>query len=164
MISKTMATAINKQINHEFFSAYLYLAMANEATDKGFKGVAHWFNVQFKEEQGHAFKFAHYLQEQNAKVELLPIEQPPLAWANVTEMFKDALTHEKKVTAWINEIADLAQTEKDHATQNMLKWFIDEQIEEEGNVTDILWMLDMCGSSKGALYQADKKLAKRGSE
>lgn len=164
MISKTMAAAINKQINREFFSAYLYLAMANDATDKGFKGVANWFNVQFKEEQGHALKFAHYLQEQNAKVELLPVEQPTLVWADVTSMFKEALSHEKKVTAWINELADLATTEKDHATQNLLKWFIDEQIEEEGNVTDILWMLDMCGTSKSALYLADKKLAKRGSE
>jgi len=164
MISKTMAAAINKQINREFFSAYLYLAMANDATDKGFKGVANWFNVQFKEEQSHALKFAHYLQDQNAKVELLAIDQPPVVWTDATAMFKEALSHEKQVTAWINELADLALIEKDHATQNMLKWFIDEQIEEESNVTDILWMLDMCGTSKGALYQADKKLAKRGSE
>jgi ferritin len=161
MISKTMATAINKQINREFYSAYLYLAMANDAMEKGYKGAANWFNVQFKEEQGHALKFAHYLQDQNAKVTLFAIEQPALAWADITAMFKDALTHEKKVTAWINELADLALTEKDFATQNMLKWFIDEQIEEEGNVTDILWMLDMCGTSKSAFYLADKKLGKR---
>lgn len=164
MISKTMAAAINKQINREFFSAYLYLAMANDAMDKGFKGVANWFNVQFKEEQGHALKFAHYLQEQGAKVSLLAIEQPKLAWDDVPAMFKEALSHEKSVTAWINELADLAVAEKDYATQNMLKWFIDEQIEEEGNVTDILWMLDMCAGSKSALYLADKKLAKRGND
>lgn len=162
MISPKMAAAINAQITREFYSAYLYLAMANDAMDKGFKGVANWFAVQFKEEQGHALKFAHYLQEQGAKVTLATIEQPPLSWSDVTAMFKDSLVHEQKVTAWINELADIAVGEKDHATQNMLKWFVDEQVEEEASLADVLWMLDMSGTSKGALYMADKKLGKRG--
>lgn len=162
MISPTMAAAINQQINREFYSAYLYLAMANDAMDKGFKGVANWFSVQFKEEQVHAFKFAGYLQDQGAKVTLAAIDQPKAAWESVEAMFKEALAHEKVITACINELADLAATEKDYATQNMLKWFIAEQIEEESSVTDVLWMLEMCANSKSALYLADKKLAKRG--
>jgi ferritin len=161
MITPKMATAINDQITREFYSAYLYLAMANDAMDKGFQGAAHWFNLQFKEEQDHAMKFAYYLQEQGAKVTLGAIEQPPLTWPDITAMFKDSLVHEQKVTAWINELADLAVKEKDYATQNMLKWFIDEQVEEEASLTDILWMLDMIGTSKGALFMADRKLGER---
>jgi len=162
MITPKMAAAINAQITREFYSAYLYLAMANDAMDKGFKGVANWFNAQFKEEQGHALKFSAYLQNQGAKVELAALEQPPLTWPDITAMFKDSLVHERKVTAWINELADLAGSEKDHATRNLLTWFIDEQVEEESSLADVLWTLEMSGNSKGALYMADKKLGKRG--
>ena len=161
MISKKCAKAINAQINREFFSAFLYLAMANDAMDKGFKGVAKWFQIQFKEEQEHALKFAKYLQDQGEKVVLEAMEAPKLEWADALEMFKDALVHEKKVTAWICEINDLAIAEKDYATQNMLRWFIDEQVEEEASATDAIWMLEMSAGSKGALFMADKTLGKR---
>jgi ferritin len=162
MISKKTAKAINTQINREFYSAFLYLAMANDAMDKGFKGAANWLTIQFKEEQEHAMKFAKYLQDQGAKVELAAIAAPKTEWKDLLEMFKDALAHEKKVTAWICEINDLAVAEKDYATQNMLKWFIDEQVEEEANATDVIWMLEMSAGSKGALFMADKTLGKRG--
>jgi ferritin len=162
MITPKMAAAINVQITREFYSAYLYLAMANDAMEKGFKGAANWLNVQFKEEQGHALKFSAYLQDQGAKVVLAALEQPPLTWPDITTMFKDSLVHERKVTAWINELADLAVSEKDYATRNLLTWFIDEQVEEESSLADVLWMLEMSGTSKGALYMADKKLGKRG--
>jgi len=161
MISKKCAKAINEQINREFFSAFLYQAMGNDAMSKGFKGAASWFSVQFTEEQAHAFKFAKYLEDQGVKVELTGMEAPKNEWPDLLSMFKDALVHEKKVTAWINQIAELAVEEKDFATQNMLKWFIDEQIEEEASVSDVIWMLDMSAGSKGALYMADKTLRKR---
>ena len=162
MISKKTAKAINTQINREFYSAFLYLAMANDAMDKGFKGAANWFNLQFKEEQEHALKFAHYLQEQGARVELAAIAAPKTEWKDLLEMFKDSQEHEAKVTAWISEINTLAVSEKDYATQNMLAWFINEQVEEEANVKDALWMLEMSAGSKGALFMADKTLGKRG--
>ena len=162
MISTKMAQAINTQINREFYSAFLYLAMANDAMDKGFKGAAKWLKVQFNEEQEHALKFAKYLQDQNAKVELAAIEAPKTEWKDLLDMFKDTLAHEKKVTAWINELNTLAIAEKDYATQNMLVWFINEQIEEEGNDQDIIWMLEMTANSKNGRFMADRTLGKRG--
>ena len=161
MISKKMAKAINTQINREFYAAFLYLAMANDAMDKGFKGAAKWFKIQFDEEQEHALKFAKYLEDQGAKVELAAIEAPKIEWKDLLEMFKDALVHEKKVTAWINELNDLAIAEKDYATQNMLVWFINEQIEEEANDNDVIWMLEMTANSKNGLFMVDKTLGKR---
>jgi ferritin len=161
MISEKMARAINTQINREFYSAFLYLAMANEAMDKGFKGAAKWLTIQFKEEQEHALKFAKYLQDQGAKVELAAIEAPKTEWKDLLEMFKDTLAHERKVTAWINELNTLAIAEKDYATQNMLVWFINEQIEEEGNDLDVIWMLEMNATSKNGLFMVDRTLGKR---
>ena len=164
MISKKCAKAINAQINREFFSAFLYLAMANDAMDKGFKGVAKWFQIQFKEEQEHALKFSKYLEDQGEKVVLEAMEAPKTEWADSLEMFEDALAHEKKVTAWIKGIAELAVAEKDFATQNMLVWFVNEQVEEEANCNDAIWMLEMCAGSKGALFQADRQFGKRGND
>ena len=164
MISKKMAQEINAHINREFFSAFLYLAMANDALDKGFLGTYKWMSIQFKEEQEHALKFSKYLEDQGEKVVLEAMEAPKLEWADALEMFKDALVHEKKVTAWIKEIAELAVAEKDFATQNMLVWFINEQVEEEASCNDAIWMLEMSAGSKGAMFQADRQLGKRGND
>lgn len=162
MISEKMAKAINDQINREFYSAYLYLAMASDAMDKGFKGAANWLNIQFGEEQQHALRFVKYMQEQGAKVQLAPIAGPKLAWKDLLEMFKQVQEHEREVTRSINDLMALAVQEKDFATQAALQWFVSEQVEEEANATDNLWMLEMARDSKGALFMADKTLGKRG--
>jgi len=161
MISKKCVKAINDQMNQEFFAAFLYQAMANDAMDKGFKGAANWFNMQFKEEMEHGFKFAKYLEDQGQKVMITGMEAPKTEWPNLLAMFKDALEHEKLVTSLIVEIAKLAAKEQDFATQNMLQWFIDEQVEEEASVSDVIWMLEMSKDSKGALFMADRTLGKR---
>ena len=106
--------------------------MAHDAYDKGFNGTGKWMTLQFKEEQEHAFKFAKYL-HQGAKVELSAMPAPKLKWPSILAMFEDALEHEKKVTGWINDLNTLAISEKDYATQSMLRWFIDEQVEEEAS-------------------------------
>ena len=162
MISKKMAQEINAQINREFFSAFLYLAMANDALDKGFSGTYKWMSLQFKEEQEHALKFAKYVQEQGEKVVLGAMEAPKTEWKGILEMFQDALLHEKKVTAWIHDLNSLAIEEKDYATQSMLRWFIDEQVEEEANCNEAIGALAMVGGSPGSLYMVDRHIGKRG--
>ena len=93
MISKKMAKAINAQINREFYSAFLYLAMANDAMDKGFKGASNWFTIQFKEEQEHAMKFSAYLQDRGAKVKLAAMDMPiPVPQIRIPLLFSSATT------------------------------------------------------------------------
>ena len=162
MISKKMAQEINAQINREFFSAFLYLAMANDAVEKGFLGTGKWMSIQFKEEQEHALKFSKYLQDQGEKVVLGAMEAPKTEWKGILEMFQDALLHEKKVTAWIHDLNSLAIAEKDYATQSMLKWFIDEQVEEEAQCVEAISALSMVGASAGSLYMVDRHIGKRG--
>ncbi len=164
MVSKKMAKEINAQINREFFSAFLYLAMANDALEKGFNGTYKWMSLQFKEEQEHALKFSKYLQDQGEKVVLDAMEAPKTEWKGILDMFQDALLHEKKVTAWINDLFSLALAEKDYATQSMLKWFIDEQVEEEANCNEAIATLSMVGGSAGSLYMVDRQLGKRGAD
>ncbi|MBQ8592858.1 MAG: ferritin [Bacteroidaceae bacterium] len=161
MLSQELHKAINAQINAELWSAYLYLAMSLDAETKGYKGVANWFYVQFQEEQDHARIFMNYLNSRDAKVTLLPIEEVPAEWDNVLEMFKHTLEHEKKVTALINNLAAIANEDRDFASINRLVWFIDEQVEEEESARDMITAVEAVEGNKYGMYMLDKELAAR---
>lgn len=164
MITKKMEKAINRQINNELYSSYLYLAMSADATMKGYRGAGAWFHVQYQEELGHAMKFYKYLLEQNAAVELEAIAKPKLDAKGLLEMFDATLKHEQAVTKSIHGLMDLAVEEKDYATQGLLQWYVSEQVEEEASVMEILGMLKMAGTSAGTLLMIDKQLGKRASK
>ena len=161
MISKKLHDAINAQINAELWSAYLYLAMSMDAETKGYKGVANWFYVQFQEEQDHARIFMNYLNSIDAKVTLLPIDEVPATWDNVLAMFKQTLEHEKKVTSLINNLAAIANEDRDYASINRIVWFIDEQVEEEESAREMIDAFDAVEGNKYGMYMLDKELATR---
>lgn len=161
MLSKKLHEAINAQINGEFWSSYLYLSMSLDAEAKGLKGIANWFYVQFKEEQDHARILMNYLLSRDAVVSLLPIEKVQTTWASPLEMFKETLEQEKKVTASINNLAEIAASDKDHASSNMLIWFVDEQVEEEESARDMITAFDAVEGNKFGLYMLDKELSTR---
>lgn len=156
-----MQNAINKQINAELWSAYLYLAMSLDAEAKALKGIANWFFVQWLEEQDHARIFQNYMTASGAKVVLHPIEQVETEWKNPLEMFKQTLKHEKEVTEMINDLVRLAMSEDDFATLSRLQWFIDEQVEEEENARDIVDDFSRAGNDFGTIIELDSRLGKR---
>lgn len=161
MISKKLQDALNAQINAEMWSAYLYLSMSVEAESKGLKGFGNWFFIQFREEQDHARILMNYLLARGGQVLLAPIAEVRTSWESQLEAFEDTLAHEKKVTAMINNLYDMAVTEKDHATASMLKWFIDEQVEEEESATTIIDSLKLVSGDKMGVFMLDKELATR---
>ena len=135
--------------------------MALDAESKGYKGIANWFHVQFQEEQAHARIFMNYMLSRDAKVELLPIEAVPTTWETPLAMFEKTLEHEKKVTALINNLATIANEDRDFASINRLNWFIDEQVEEEENARDMIQAVAAVIDNKYGLYMLDKELAAR---
>ncbi len=161
MISKKLAKAINDQINAEMWSAYLYLSMSQDIYAKGFHGIAHWYKVQFLEEQAHAAIMINYLHAQDEKVVLAPIAKVQTSWKSVLATFEDTLAHEKKVTAMINNLCDIADEDKDRAAANFLAWFIDEQVEEEENARDLVRQAKMIGDHIGGMIMLDKELGAR---
>lgn len=161
MLSKKLHAAINEQINAELWSAYLYLSMSLDAENKGLKGVANWFFVQWQEEQDHARILMNYLSSRDCKVELKPIAEVRTEWDSVLEMFQETLKHEKVVTGLINNLAAIAADDKDFASSNMLVWFIDEQIEEEESARDMIFAVESVEGNKYGMYQLDKELATR---
>ena len=161
MLSKAMQDAINEQIKNELYSAYLYLAMSNYYEEKNLGGFANWLKVQFQEEQGHALKFMEYIQERGGQVVLKAIDQPPSSFGTNMEVFQQVLEHEKKVTGWIYKLYELALKENDYPTQLMLQWFINEQVEEEKNASDIIASLGMIEAHETAVLMLDHDLGHR---
>ena len=161
MLSKPMLDAINSQIQKELYSAYLYLSMSIYFEQKNLPGFAQWLKVQFQEEQGHALKFLEFVQERGGGVVLRAIQQPPSTWNSNMEAFQEVLKHEQAVTASINALYEVALSEKDYPSQILLQWYINEQVEEEKNATDIINMLEMIGDSPVSLIMADRQLGAR---
>ena len=161
MLSNKMVKALNKQINNEIYSAYLYLSMSAYSTFKGLKGFANWFMVQYQEEMTHAMKIYDYVNDQGRQVELMTVAQPPTEFGSPLEMFEKTLEHEKFVTRCINDLVNLAVREKDHATNIFLQWFVTEQIEEEANDNEIISKLKLVGNEGNGLFMIDKELATR---
>ena len=161
MITKTMQSAINKQINAELWSAYLYLSMSMDAEAKALDGIANWFYVQWLEEQDHARILQNYMNASGAKVLLLPIDKVETEWDDPLEMFKETLKHEKQVTEMINDLVRLAMSEGDFSTLSRLQWFIDEQVEEEENARDLVDDFSRAGKDFGTILELDSRLGER---
>ena len=160
-ISDAMTAAINDQIKAEFDSAYIYLAMSAYFEDAGLAGMSHWMRKQYKEEVEHAEKFIEYLYERGARVIIPEIAKPKESYNDALDVFRTAYAHEQYVTSRIYKLVDLAVSEKDYATQSMLKWFVDEQMEEEDNTGGIVAKLEFLGNDKHSIYIVDRELASR---
>lgn len=161
MLNEKMLNELNEQVNAEFWSAYLYLSMSAWFSDQNLPGLANWMYVQFQEEQSHAMKIFRYILDRRGKVTLKPIAEVKSNWNSPSDAFKDTLKHEQEVTALINRLMDTAVAVKDYATQSFLKWFIDEQIEEEATADEILQTLIPIETLPGALRVYDKEFESR---
>ena len=161
MLSEKLQSAMNDQIRKEFYSSYLYLAMAAHFEAANLAGFAHWMKAQSEEETEHGMKFYEFINDRGGRVKLQAIDQPPVEFGTPVEIFKVVVNHEEQVTASIHKLYALAQAENDYPTQVMLHWFIDEQVEEEKNANSILDMLKLAGDQGAALLMADRALGAR---
>lgn len=160
-ISDKVVETLNKQINAEIYSAYLYLSMAAYFESIGLKGFANWMRVQWQEELTHAMRIYDYVVERGGRVRLHAVDEPPSEWKSPLEAFEAAHNHEMKVTAMINELVELALKERDFATYNMLQWFVDEQIEEEASTQEVVNKLKLVGDDGKGIFMLDRELAQR---
>jgi len=160
-MNKNLLNEMNEQINKEFYSGYLYLAMAAHFEAQNLGGFAKWMELQAQEELEHGMKFYSFLNDLGERVELRAIEKPQTEFGTPQEIFKQVLEHEKFVTSRIYFLFDLAVSEKDYAAQVFLQWFVNEQIEEEKNASEILESIRLAGDSGNFLLMLNKTLGER---
>lgn len=161
MISDRLLAEINQQIKYEMFSANLYLAMAAYCASEDLPGFAHFFKVQAEEEKFHAMKFFDYLNNMGGRVRMYGLDEPNNEYRSVLDAFEQAYKHEQFVTGRIYGLMDIAVEEKEHATISFLKWFIDEQVEEESTFSGLVKRLKRIGDDSNGLYLLDVELASR---
>ncbi|HSA06500.1 MAG TPA: ferritin [Candidatus Gastranaerophilales bacterium] len=161
MLKERLEKNLNKQINKELFSAYLYMSMGAYFQSANLLGFANWMHIQAQEEMQHAQKFYNYINERGARVILEQIEKPKTEWASNLNAFEEALAHEEFITNSINELVNIALEEKDHATNIFLQWFVTEQVEEEASVTEIINKLKLMKDAPGGIFMLDRELAQR---
>lgn len=161
MINTKVEEILNEQINKEFYSAYLYLAMSAHFDEIGLRGFCHWTKVQAREEVDHGMIIFDYLIARNGNINLKQIEAPQANFQDPLQIFEKIYEHEKSVTSSIECVAYMSEDECDMATRNFIDWYIAEQVEEEATVFEIIKKLQMFGSDKTILYHLDKELAQR---
>lgn len=164
MISEKMQKAFNEQLNAELYSSYLYLSMAAYFEAANLPGFANWMSMQSQEEYAHSMKFYSYINQVGGRVELDTIEKPDFEWKSALVVFEASLEHEKYITKRINDLVDLAIEGKDHAANNFLQWFVNEQVEEEATVGNIVDKFRLIGEEKGGLFILDRELGARQAE
>ena len=161
MLSQKIQDAFNKQVNAELFSSYLYLSMGAWAEAHNLKGMAQWMRLQAQEELQHGLKFFDFINERGGTAVLTQIEAPRTEWASPLDAFEDTYAHECKVTGLINDLVDLTISERDHAANAFLQWFVTEQVEEESVAMEAIGKFKLAGDHPGALFMLDRELAER---
>lgn len=160
MLHESVAALLNKQINKEFYSAYLYLDFANYYASEGLEGFENWFVIQAKEEQDHAMLFRQYLLNNGHSVSMGALKDPSATYSDYKEPLTAALEHEKYITNSINDIYTEALSKKDYRTVQFLDWFVKEQGEEEKNAEDNIRKYELFGGGKG-LFMLDQNFKAR---
>jgi len=161
MINEKLEKALNKQINKELFSAYLYMSMSAYFESQNLLGFANWMSVQAQEELTHAQKFYNFVNERGGRVILEGIEKPQSEWNSTLIAFEDSLKHEQFITASINDLVSMAIEEKDYATNIFLQWFVTEQVEEEASVEEVINKLKLMKDAPGGIFMIDRELGQR---
>jgi len=160
-ISTKIQDALNSQINAEMFSSYLYLAMCAYFDSLDLPGFANWMRVQAQEEGQHVDRLFDYIGERGGRVILEAIEKPPSEWESPLAAFEAALEHERMISQLIDDMVGLALEMRDRASESFLRWYVDEQVEEEASVDRVVKMLRMSQGHPTAMLMIDRELAAR---
>lgn len=161
-LSDTIQKALNRHINEEFYSSYLYLSMSAWCESVDLPGFAHWLRMQSQEEYAHAMNLFDFVLEREGRALLLPVKEPPVEFASILDVMQSTLDHERAVSHLIHELYALSVKEGDYPTQVHLQAFITEQVEEEKTAADIVAQLRMIGDSASDLLLLDRRMAARG--
>ncbi|MDR2618332.1 MAG: ferritin [Treponema sp.] len=161
MIKESLVKALSDQVNAEYYSAYLYLAMSAYADRAGFKGIANWLFVQAQEETAHGTHLYQHILGRSGTPVFGDIKTPQTSFGSIKEVFEKVLSHERMVTERIHKIATLAQQEQDHATYGFIAWYVNEQVEEEAAAEELVAKVSLIADNPGLLYNLDAALAAR---
>ena len=157
MLKPEIEAALNSQLNMEQAAAQEYLAMAAYFEHMSLQGFAAFMRAQCAEETEHAMRIFKHIFDRGGSVTISAIAAPRGRYESARGVFEVARDREHANTTSIHELYRLAGTADDPATQIMLHWFIEEQVEEEQWCAEALSLLEMVGDNRSALLMLDKR-------
>jgi len=137
-MENSLVIEFNKQINREFYSAYLYYAMSAYFSQANYDGLAKYMKKQAIEELEHAQKVYDFMLLRHSAIKFERIEEPDMLFGSPIDVFSKALEHEKFMTHEILKLNEKAKELKDSTSQVFLQDLIFEQAEEEDKFMKIL--------------------------
>ena len=161
MLNQNVQDALNDQIQAELDSAYIYLGMSAYIQSQNYPGFAAWMQAQAQEESQHAMKIYGYIVERGGRVQLKALGEPPAEYQSPLDVFQKAYEHEQYITGRINSLFSLARSNNDPATESLMLWFVNEQVEEEKTMREIVAKLRMIGDDAPSLLDLDRELGSR---
>lgn len=164
MLTPQLHEALNKQVNLEFGSAYLYLSMAAYFDAQSLDGFSQWMKEQAKEEVMHAMKIYQYILDREGEVTMLAIAQPITKFSSVLEVFEKALEHERKLADALNDLAGITLQVKDNTSHAFLEWFLNEQVEEVATASTICDKIRLIGNNGHGILMLNNELGQRKGE
>jgi ferritin len=160
MISENIQAALNRQAADEASASSTYLSMALWCDAQGLPGAAAYLNKSSEEEREHMTKFLQYIVDQNGSPRVPAVPEPPREFDSLHEILNSVLELEMKVANGIHKIVDQAWTEKDYATFDWLRFFVEEQRDAEIKARNLIDQANVIGKTGTALYEVDKLLGK----
>lgn len=157
-MNNRVEAALNDQISKEASSSQFYLAMASWAENNGLNGTAKFMYSHSDEERFHMLKLVKFVNERGGKAIIPAIQQPPVEFSDLRNVFELLLEHEISVTNSINNLVDICLQEKDYTTHNFVQWYVSEQLEEEALARTVLDKLKLIGNDNGGMYMFDRDL------
>ncbi|MEM7029882.1 MAG: ferritin [Chloroflexota bacterium] len=145
LLTQPVVDAINTQVGEELAASNQYLAIALHFDRETLPELSQYFHTQSQEEHSHAMKLMQYLNDLDEQAIVPAVSGPKNHFETAAECVELALTQELKVTKQINNLVDVASDEKDHLTQEFLRWFVNEQIEEVSSMNDLLDVVKRAG-------------------
>jgi bacterioferritin B len=138
MAEKSFADALNEQISNEFAASQQYVGAAVYYDAETLPRLAAFFYRQAVEERNHAMIMVQYLLDTNEEVRIPDINAQQTKYEDVTGPVKMALEQEKRVSDEIFALFKLARDNGDFRAEQLLTWFVKEQVEEVSSMTDLL--------------------------
>jgi ferritin len=146
-LDSKLVTALNEQIGHEFGAKLQYLSIAAYFDNDDLPQLAQFFYRQADEEDMHAMKFVHFLIDNDCTVEIPALDQPKSTFEKAADTADLSLEWEQTVTGQINRLMQMAVEAGDFATQDFLRWFVTEQVEEESTMRTLQQTFQRAGDN-----------------
>jgi ferritin len=147
LISKELEQAINDQVGREFGASLQYISIAAYFDADSLPQLAAFFYRQSGEERMHALKFVDYIVDAGGQVRIGAISSSSYDFKSAQDAVQAALDWETEVTKQINALMALAIDQKDYISQDFLRWFVTEQLEEISTMETLLRVVERAGDN-----------------